>query len=37
MVLPCGFSAIRFTPALVVDRDQIDRATDILERSIRES
>jgi 4-aminobutyrate aminotransferase len=37
MVLPCGFSAIRFTPALVVDRDQIDRATDILERAIRES
>jgi 4-aminobutyrate aminotransferase len=37
MVLPCGFSAIRFTPALVVDREQIDRAIDILDRSIREA
>jgi 4-aminobutyrate aminotransferase len=37
MLLPCGFSAIRFTPALVVDRDQIDRAIAILERSIREA
>src|SRR4029077_13471274 len=24
MLLPCGFSAIRFTPALVVDTEQID-------------
>jgi len=37
MVLPCGFSAIRFTPALVVDHEQIDRALQILERSIREA
>ncbi len=37
MLLPCGFSAIRFTPALVVDREQIDRAVAILERSIREA
>ena len=37
MLLPCGFSAIRFTPALVVDREQIDHATAVLERSIRES
>ena len=37
MLLPCGFSAIRFTPALVVDREQIDRATAILDRSIREA
>ncbi|MBC5824363.1 MAG: aminotransferase class III-fold pyridoxal phosphate-dependent enzyme [Candidatus Eremiobacteraeota bacterium] len=37
MVLPCGFSALRFTPALVVEREQIDRALDILERAIREA
>jgi 4-aminobutyrate aminotransferase len=37
MVLPCGFSAIRFTPALVVDRAQIDQAVAVLERSIREA
>lgn len=37
MLLPCGFSAIRFTPALVVDREQIDRAVEILDRSIREA
>ena len=37
MLLPCGFSAIRFTPALVVDREQIDRAVAILDRSIREA
>lgn len=37
MLLPCGFSAIRFTPALVVDRDQIDRAVATLEKSIREA
>ncbi|MBC5805855.1 MAG: aspartate aminotransferase family protein [Candidatus Eremiobacter antarcticus] len=37
MLLPCGFSALRFTPALVVDRTQIDRAVDILERAIREA
>ena len=37
MVLPCGLSAIRFTPALVVERDQIDRAVMILDRSIREA
>jgi 4-aminobutyrate aminotransferase len=37
MVLPCGFSAIRFTPALVVDRDQIDSAVAIFETAIREA
>jgi 4-aminobutyrate aminotransferase len=37
MLLPCGFSAIRFTPALVVDREQIDLAVATLERSIREA
>ena len=37
MLLPCGFSAIRFTPALVVDREQIDRAITILDRAIREA
>jgi len=37
MLLPCGFSAIRFTPALVVDREQIDRAVTIVDRSIREA
>jgi len=37
MVLPCGFSAIRFTPALVVDREQIDHAVAVLDRSIREA
>jgi 4-aminobutyrate aminotransferase len=37
MLLPCGFSALRFTPALVVDREQIDRAVEILDRSIREA
>jgi 4-aminobutyrate aminotransferase len=37
MFLPCGFSAIRFTPALVVEREQIDRAIAVLERSIREA
>ncbi|MDQ2817052.1 MAG: aminotransferase class III-fold pyridoxal phosphate-dependent enzyme [Candidatus Eremiobacteraeota bacterium] len=37
MVLPCGFSALRFTPALVVDREQIDRAVEILERAIRDA
>jgi len=37
MLLPCGFSAIRFTPALVVEREQIDRAIATLDRSIREA
>jgi 4-aminobutyrate aminotransferase len=37
MLLPCGFSAIRFTPALVVEREQIDRAIEILDLSIREA
>jgi 4-aminobutyrate aminotransferase len=37
MLLPCGFSAIRFTPALVVEREQIDRAVATLDRSIREA
>ncbi len=37
MLLPCGFSALRFTPALVVDKEQIDRAVQILEYSIREA
>lgn len=37
MLLPCGFSALRFTPALVVDRSQIDQAVSVLERAIREA
>ena len=37
MILPCGFSAIRFTPALVVDQEQIDHAVAVLDRSIREA
>ncbi len=37
MILPCGFSAIRFTPALVVDQEQIDHAIAVLDRSIREA
>ncbi|MBV8594853.1 MAG: aminotransferase class III-fold pyridoxal phosphate-dependent enzyme [Candidatus Eremiobacteraeota bacterium] len=37
MLLPAGFSAIRFTPALVVDRTQIDHAVAVLDRSIREA
>lgn len=37
MLLPCGFSALRFTPALVVDRAQIDQAIAVLDRSIREA
>ncbi|HXW51814.1 MAG TPA: aminotransferase class III-fold pyridoxal phosphate-dependent enzyme [Candidatus Acidoferrales bacterium] len=37
MLLPAGFSAIRFTPALVVDREQIDHAVAVLDRSIREA
>lgn len=37
MLLPAGFSAIRFTPALVVDRAQIDHAVAVLDRSIREA
>jgi len=37
MLLPCGFSAIRFTPALVVDRAQIDHAIAVLDTSIREA
>ena len=37
MVLPCGFSAIRFTPALVVDRTQIDGAVRVLDTAIREA
>jgi 4-aminobutyrate aminotransferase len=37
MILPCGFSAIRFTPALVVDRAQIDHAVAILDKAIREA
>lgn len=37
MLLPCGFSALRFTPALVVDREQIDQAVAILDLSIREA
>jgi 4-aminobutyrate aminotransferase len=37
MLLPAGFSAIRFTPALVVDKAQIDHACAVLDRSIREA
>lgn len=37
MLLPAGFSALRFTPALVVDRSQIDHAIAVLDRSIREA
>jgi 4-aminobutyrate aminotransferase len=37
MLLPAGFSALRFTPALVVDRSQIDHAITVLDRSIREA
>lgn len=37
MLLPCGFSAIRFTPALVVEREQIDSAIAVLEKAIREA
>jgi len=37
MLLPAGFSAIRFTPALVVDREQIDQAIAVLDQSIREA
>ncbi len=37
MLLPAGFSAIRFTPALIVDRSQIDHAIAVLDRSIREA
>jgi 4-aminobutyrate aminotransferase len=37
MLLPCGFSAIRFTPALVVERDQIDHAIAVLDKAIREA
>jgi 4-aminobutyrate aminotransferase-like enzyme len=37
MVLPCGFSAIRLTPALIVDQDQIDHAVAVLDRAIREA
>jgi 4-aminobutyrate aminotransferase len=37
MLLPAGFSALRFTPALVVDRSQIDRAVAIIDRSIQEA
>lgn len=37
MLLPCGFSALRFTPALVVDRTQIDQAVEVLDRAIREA
>lgn len=37
MLLPCGFSALRFTPALVVDRAQIDQAVSVLELAMREA
>ena len=37
MLLPAGFSAVRFTPALVVDKSQIDHAVAVLDRSIREA
>lgn len=37
MVLPAGFSALRFTPALVVDRAQIDQAVAVLDAAIREA
>jgi len=37
MLLPCGFSAIRFTPALVVEREQIDHAIAVLDKAIREA
>ena len=37
MLLPCGFSAIRFTPALVVEREQIDSAIAALDKAIREA
>jgi 4-aminobutyrate aminotransferase len=37
MLLPAGFSAIRFTPALVVDRAQIDQAVTVLDTAIREA
>ena len=37
MALPTGFSAIRLTPALVVDREQIDHAVAVLDLAIREA
>ncbi len=37
MLLPAGFSALRFTPALIVDREHIDRAVAVLDRAIREA
>jgi 4-aminobutyrate aminotransferase len=37
LLLPCGMSSIRFTPALVVNAEQIDTAVGILRESIREA
>jgi len=37
LLLPCGMSSIRFTPAMVVNAEQIDTALGILRESIQEA
>jgi 4-aminobutyrate aminotransferase len=37
MLLGCGRSTIRYIPPLLVNREQIDQAMDILDASIREA
>jgi 4-aminobutyrate aminotransferase len=37
LLLPCGTSAIRFTPALVVTREEVDQALEIIRTAIRDA
>ncbi|MEI6308394.1 MAG: acetyl ornithine aminotransferase family protein [bacterium] len=37
LLLPCGASAIRFTPAIVVNREEIDLGLEILRGAIRDA
>ncbi len=37
LLLPCGTSAIRFTPAMVINREEVEKGLDILRESIVDS
>jgi len=37
LILPCGTSAIRYIPPLIINQEQLDHGLDILEDAIRES
>jgi 4-aminobutyrate aminotransferase len=37
LILPCGVSAIRYIPPLIINREQLDHGLNILEDSIKES